>query len=142
MKENKKTVINKKILMIIIGILILVALCTGLWFIYSNTRDNPISGEKNITLEVVSERDNYNFSAQYNTSDEYLGDFLDKENLIGFETSEYGRFVKSVQGYEAKDEEQSWWNISINGESAVTGVDEIVLEDGSVYKLELMIGWQ
>ena len=142
MKENKKTVINKKILMIIIGILILVALCTGLWFIYSNTRDNPISGEKNITLEVVSERDDYNFSAQYNTSDEYLGEFLDKENIIGFETSEYGRFVKSVQGYEAKDEEQSWWNISINGESAVTGVDEIILEDGSVYKLELMIGWQ
>jgi hypothetical protein len=29
----------------------------------------------------------------------------------------------------------------VNGESAVTGVDEIVIEDGDAYLLELKIGW-
>lgn len=138
MEEKRK---KKKILIGIIGIIILAVLCVGMWFIYSKTREKPVEGGKQITVQVESERDEYSFEQSYNTSEEYLGNFLDKEGLIGFSESEYGRFITSVQGYESNDDEQSWWSISVNGESAMTGVDEIVIHDGDVYMLELKIGW-
>lgn len=138
MEEKRK---SKKILIGIIGIIVLAVLCVGMWFIYSKTREKPIEGGKQITVQVESERDEYSFEQSYNTNEEYLGNFLDKEGLIGFSESEYGRFITSVQGYESNDDEQSWWSISVNGESAMTGVDEIVIKDGDVYMFELKIGW-
>lgn len=132
---------TKKIVIGIAGVLILALLCVGLWFLRESTKKDTVEGEKSITVQIVSERDNYNFEQEYTTDEEYLGNFLESENLIGFETSDYGRFVKSAQGFEANDAEQSWWCIMVNGESAVTGVDEIVIEDGDIYLLELKIGW-
>lgn len=132
---------GKKILLGIGGLLLIAILCAAMWFVYSSTRENPEDGGKSITVQVESQRDSYSFEQVYNTDESYLGDFLEKEGLIGFDTSEYGRYITSVQGYAANDEDQSWWSISVNGESAVTGVDEIVIEDGGVYLLELKIGW-
>ncbi len=132
---------SKKIVIGIVGAVVLVALCVIMWFVYNSTRKEPIDGGKSITLQVKSERDSYSFEQVYETDAEYLGDFLEEENIIGFDSTEYGRYITSVQGMEANDEEQSWWSVMVNGESAVTGVDEIVVEDGSVYLLELKIGW-
>ncbi len=132
---------TKKIVIGIAGVIILALLCVGLWFIKDLSKKEVVEGDKSITVQIISERDNYNFEKKYNTDEEYLGNFLEKENLIGFETSDYGRFIKSAQGFKANDAEQSWWCVMVNGESAVTGVDEIVIEDGAVYLLELKIGW-
>ncbi|MBR5513274.1 MAG: DUF4430 domain-containing protein [Ruminococcus sp.] len=137
----KKKSGTKKIVIGIAGILILAILCAGMWFISQSAKKDTVSGDKSITVQIVSERDNYNFKQQYTTDEEYLGNFLEKENLIGFETSTYGRFIKSAHGFEANDSDQSWWCIMVNGESSVTGVDEIVIQDGDVYQLELKIGW-
>lgn len=137
--EGKKN--NKRLIAIILAIVILIAVCVGLLFVYRSTREKPVEGGKSITVQVESERDSYSFNQTYSTDEQYLGSFLDKEGLIGFDTSEYGRFITSVQGYEAKSDEQSWWSISVNGESAMTGVDEIVIADGDTYLLELKIGY-
>lgn len=137
--EEKKN--NKRLIAIIAGILILAVVCVGLLFVYRSTREKAIEGGKSITVQVESQRDNYSFNQTYSTDEQYLGDFLDKEGLIGFDTSEYGRFITSVQGYAANDDEQSWWSISVNGESAMTGVDEIAIADGDTYLLELKIGY-
>lgn len=139
-KMEKKSNI-KKIVIGIVGILVLALLCVGLWFINASSKKAPTEGKKSITVQINSPRDNYSFEQKYSTDEEYLGNFLESEKLIGFETSTYGRFIKSAQGFEANDEEQSWWCVLVNGESAVTGVDEIVIEDGAVYCLELKIGW-
>jgi flagellar basal body-associated protein FliL len=139
--EMEKKSNAKKIIIGIIGIIIVAVLCIVMWFVYNGNKKNPIDGGKTITIQVESERDNYSFEKEYNTELEYLGDFLEEENLIEFDEAEYGRYITAVQGYAANNEEQSWWNISVNGESAMTGVDEIVLEDASVYRLELKIGW-
>ncbi len=132
---------SKKIVIGIAGVAVLIALCAVMWFVYDSTRKEPVDGGKSITVQVKSERDSYSFEQVYETDAEYLGDFLEKENLIGFDTTEYGRYITSVQGMEANDEEQSWWCVTVDGESAVAGIDEIVVEDGSVYLLELKIGW-
>ncbi len=137
--EEKKN--NKKLIAVIAGILILAVICIGLLFVYRSTREEAVEGGKSITVQVESQRDNYSFNQTYSTNEQYLGDFLDKEGLIGFDTSEYGRFITSVQGYEAKSDEQSWWCVSVNGESAMTGVDEIAITDGDTYLLELKIGY-
>ncbi len=137
--EEKKN--NKRLIAIIAGIVILVAVCVGLIFVYKNTRETPTDDSKSITVQIVSERDNYSFEQNYSTDEQYLGDFLDNEGLIGYDTSEYGRFITSVQGYGTNTEEQSWWSISVNGEPAMTGVDEIVIADNDVYLLELKIGY-
>ncbi len=142
MEETSKTnKSKKKIILIVVGIIALIGLAVGMWFISRSFKDEPAEGIKNITLQVVSERDSYDFEKKYGTEEEYLGDFLDKEGIIGFDTSEYGRFITSVNGYAASNDDQSWWNVMVNGESAVTGVDEIVIEDGAEYRLELKIGW-
>lgn len=137
--EEKKD--NKRLIAVIAGIAILVAVCVGLLFVYRSTRENPTDGGKSITLQIISERDSYSFEQDYSTDKQYLGEFLDSEGLIGYDTSEYGRFITSVQGYEAKSDDQSWWSISVNGESAMTGADEIVIADGDEYLLELKIGY-
>lgn len=137
--EEKKN--NKKIIVIAAVIILLIALCTGMYFLYASTREKPVEGAKSVTVQVADERDNYSFEEKYNTDEQYLGNFLDSQGIIGFTESQYGRYITSVQGYEANDEEQSWWCISVNGESAVTGVDEIVINDGDVYMLELKIGY-
>lgn len=130
---------NQKIA-IITGIVL--AIMTMLFAaVYYIARPQPQEGLKKFTVEVVAERDGFSDTSEYSTDEQYLGDFLDKEGLIGFETSEYGRFITSVMGHEASDADQSWWCVYVNGESAVTGVDEIVVEDGSTYRLELTIGW-
>lgn len=138
MKENAK---SKKLIVAVVGIIVLVGLIIGMLFIYNKSKDKPVEGSKSITIEVKSERDNYTFEKSYKTDDEFLGDFLEEQGLIEFEKSEYGRYLTAVQGYASSNEEQSWWSIAVDGESAMTGVDEIVLADGSVYTLELKIGW-
>lgn len=132
---------TKKIITGIVIALVLAVIGVVMGIIYNSTRKEAVDGEKSVILQIESERDSYSFEQEYKTDEQYLGDFLEQENIIGFDKTEYGRFITSVQGYESSNEDQSWWSISVNGESAVTGVDEIVLEDGSVYLLELKIGW-
>ncbi|MBO5164485.1 MAG: DUF4430 domain-containing protein [Ruminococcus sp.] len=132
---------SKKLVISIVGIVVLIALCVVMWLVHDSAQKEPDENIKTITVQVKSERDSYSFEQEYTTDAKCFGDFLETADLIGFDDTEYGRYITSVQGMEANDEEQSWWSISVNGESAVTGVDEIVVEDGSVYLLELKIGW-
>lgn len=132
--------VNRKKLTVVLA-LGLGLLCGLMAAVYAVTKPEPTDGSKSIVIEVEAERDGYSYSKSYSTDEQYLGDFLEKEGLIGFDKSEYGRFITSVMNHAASNEDQSWWCVYINGESAVTGVDEIVIEDGSLYRLELMIGW-
>ncbi len=131
----------KKIIVGIMGFLVLALLIVGMLWLKDYTKKDTVEGEKSITVQVKAPSQDFTFEETYKTTEEYLGNFLESENLIGFETSQYGRYIKSAKGIEANDAEQSWWCIWVNGESSVTGVDEIVLEDGSTYTLELKIGW-
>lgn len=145
MAENKeKTTGNskaKQLVIALIGIVVIAALAVGMIFLYNSSKEDPQEGEKSVTIEVISERDNFEYKQEYKTDLEYLGDLLEEKELIGFDTSEFGRYITSVKGYAASNDDQSWWSVAVNGESAVTGVDEIVLKDGEIYTLELKIGW-
>ncbi len=128
----------KKIIIAVAGIIIIAIACVGMFVIYNNNKDEPEEGLKNITVQVESERDSYSFEEKYKTDEKYLGDFLDKKGLIGFDKSDYGRFITSVNGYKADyNVDKSYWAFYIDGEYAQTGIDQTVIKDGALYKLEL-----
>ena len=132
---------TKKTALIIAGIVLLIAAVTGMWLVYQSNITPAAAGTKTITVKVISDRDGVNTENQYTTDEEYLGSFLEHQGLIEFDTSTYGRFITGVMGYKANTDEQSWWNILVDGASSTTGIDEIAVSDGSVYTLQLVIGW-
>lgn len=132
---------TKKTLLTVAGVVLLVAMLAGMWLIYWFNRPAANEGTKSVTVKVISERDSYNFEKQYITDEDFLGDLLEHEGLIEFNVTDYGRFITGVMGYKANDEEQSWWNILVDGESVQTGVDEVALSDGGEYTLQLVIGY-
>lgn len=117
-------------------------LVLGLSFSLVGCSSNAASGDEvNLTLEIVSERDNVDTTTDYTTTSTTLGDFLIEENLVDYETSEYGMFIHGIDGMADDASEEYWWNIAVDGESAISGADSIELADGSTYTLTLMQGY-
>ena len=75
------------------------------------------------------------------TDEEMLGAALLKEGLIEGDDSEYGLFVNTVDGITANDDNQEWWCLTIDGETAMTGVDSTPVEDGGKYEFTLTVGY-
>ena len=92
------------------------------------------SGAKTVLVEVKAEERSVTFTI--NTDKEQLGDALLEHNLIAGEEGVYGLYVKSVNGIMADyDINQSYWAITKDGESVLTGVDGIEISDGEHYEL-------
>ena len=66
---------------------------------------------------------------------------LEQENLIQGDESEYGLYVKTVDGETADDAAQEWWCFTRGGEMLMTGVDDTEISDGDHYEIVLTVGW-
>ncbi len=98
-------------------------------------------GMKEFKVEVVSERDGYAETTDCKSDAAYLGEFLRTFEGCEWEESDYGIYLKGFDGMLEDTDNQYWWCVSVNGESAMTGADEIPLADGDVYNFTLMQGW-
>lgn len=98
-------------------------------------------GMKEFQVEVVSERDSYSEIVDCKSDAEFLGEFLRTFESCEWEESDYGIYIKGFDGMLEDIDNQYWWCVSVNGESAMTGADEIPLADGDVYNFTLMQGW-
>lgn len=98
-------------------------------------------GRKNFQVEVVSERDDYYQIGEYSTEEEYLGAYMRTYEGCKWEESDYGIYIKGFNGMSEDIDNQYWWCVMVNGESATTGADEIPLQDGDTYSFVLMQGW-
>ena len=58
-----------------------------------------------------------------------------------WEDSTYGIYIKGFYNILEDMDNQYWWCVMVDGESAVTGADEIILEEGKEYSFVLMQGW-
>ncbi len=66
--------------------------------------------------------------------EENVGDVLVREGLVSGDESQYGLYVKTVNGITLDyDKDQMYWAFYINGEYAMTGVDSTPIEEGAVY---------
>lgn len=94
-------------------------------------------GAHSFTLEIT-DADGKTITATINTDEETVGAALLKLNIIQGENSDYGLYVKSVNGITADyDKDQTYWSFYIDGEYAQTGVDMTAVNDGSTYKLAI-----
>lgn len=72
------------------------------------------------------------------TDEETVGAALLAVDLIAGEDSEFGLYVKTVNGITADyDVDGSYWAFYINGEYASTGVDSTNIEDGAEYMFKV-----
>ena len=95
---------------------------------------------KNITVTVVH-KDESKKDFAINTSAENLRAACEEQGLIAGDESEYGLYVKTVDGETADDAAQEWWCITKGGEMLMTGVDDTVIADGESYEFTLTVGW-
>lgn len=124
---------------ILVALLVAIVVFSGIGF-YFYQRGN--SDVKEVTVEIISKRDDFNEKENYKTNIEYLGDLLKEENIVtDYEDSEYGMYIHGVKNMADDPSAQYWWSISVDGKSATQGVDALVLEDGKTYTLELKQGY-
>ena len=94
-------------------------------------------GDKSFTLEVTGEDANVISCVVY-TNASTVGEALSDLNLIDGDDSEYGLYVKSVNNMTYSYEtDGKYWAFYVDGEYAVTGVDDTEVTDGSTYAFKV-----
>lgn len=98
-------------------------------------------GVKEFQVEVISERDGFSEVTDCKSDAEYLGEFLRTFESCVWEESTYGIYIKGFDGMMEDTANQYWWCVTVNGESIMSGADEIPLGEGDTYTFTLMQGW-
>lgn len=142
MTKMKEKIINRKkpnrLLLILAAVLI--CLFAGFFYLHSAFKARPVSGEKQITIEVIH-GDGTSSGHSYVTQAEYLGELLTAEELAEGDEGPFGLFIHTVDGERADEQQQQWWRITKNGQEVTTGADQTVLRDQEKYELALQTGY-
>lgn len=108
----------------------------GMWKDALYTTDTEL-GEGATTVTVQVKADERQVTFTIHTDKTTVGEALQEHNLLEGEDSQYGLFVKKVNGIVADyDVDQHYWAFYVNGEYAVNGVDTTNIEEGVTYSLE------
>lgn len=93
-------------------------------------------GEKEFTL-VVTDAEGNNATATIRTNETIVGDALLALNLIAGEKQTVGLYVKTVNGITCSyEQDKMYWGFFIDGEYALTGIDQTEIIPGAVYALK------
>lgn len=94
-------------------------------------------GEKTFTI-TVTDGDGNESTFEVNTDKGTVGEALLDAGIIAGDESEYGLYVKTVNGITADyDVDGTYWAFYINGEYAMSGVDTTDVEAGAVYSFKV-----
>ncbi len=133
---------KKRILSLLLILCLAFTLCAcgkekapDLWADALYTEDTELGqGAKTVTVQVATEEKSINFTVH--TDADTLGDALLELGLIAGEESEYGLYVKKVNGILADyDVDQTYWGFFCGGEYMMTGVDGTEISGGESYEL-------
>ena len=87
---------------------------------------------------TVVDKDGNEANFEIHTDKEIVGDALLEVGIIAGEESEYGLFVKTVNGITADyNTDGTYWAFYINGEYAVSGVDTTPISEGETYTFKV-----
>lgn len=128
---------QKKIVLAAVAVVVLVALLAGVYAIWG---PKAVQGEKTITVQVTAHEPEAE-SFTITTQAEFLRQALEEINLVQGDESEYGLFVKTVNGVTAQESAQEWWCFTKGGQDVMTGVDVTPIADGDVFEITLKTGW-
>lgn len=121
---------NKKVTVTVVAIIVLLL---GAFGIKSINNKNVQVGQKTITLEVVSDVDNTNKVETIKTDKEKLGQVI--SNKDGYKIKSDGMLVK-VENIDLSKSNNEYWHISVNGEDAQVGVNDLAINNNDVIKIE------
>ena len=107
----------------------------GLWENATYRSDKEFGkGEKTVEVEVKVEEQSVTFTIH--TDAETLGAALLEHELIAGEDSQYGIYVKTVNGILADyDVDKSYWGFYQNGEYLMSGVDTTAIVGGEHFEI-------
>lgn len=123
-----------------ISLVALVVVVAGTFWAWKALSPKPAEGAKTIAVEVVH-KDESKKQFEISTDEEYLRGALEQENLVAGEESDYGLFVKTVDGETVDDANQEWWSFTKDGEMLNTGVDSTPIADGERYEITFKVGY-
>ena len=121
----------------IIALLLATILVAGMVFAYSAFSEKPTEGTKEITIEVV---DNKETSTLYEvkTDAEYLIGAMEDAEGLTFNGSEgqYGFTVSEINGITADfNVDSAYWSFYVNGEYCNYGVSQQPVEDSDSFQI-------
>lgn len=120
---------NKKLMITLVALLILVLGTVGIKVL----RDKDIqNGNKTITIEYVSDKDNLNKIEEIQTDEEKLGPVLESKDGFKIENG----MVLEVENIDLSDSMSEYWHITVNNEDAQVGVNDLIIKDGDIVKFE------
>ena len=107
---------------------------SDIWSNAKYTSDTELGdGKKTIQVEVKAEEKTVIFTIH--TDKSVLADALSEHKLISGDNSEYGIYIKEVNGITADyDIDKSFWTISKDGVSLAVGADSTKISDGEHYE--------
>lgn len=124
--------------LIAVAVVALVAvLMAAAWFLLKPPAQ---AGGKTIQVQVVF-ADKTTKDHTITTDAEYLRGALEQEKMIEGDESQYGLFVKTVDGVTVDDANQEWWRFTKDGQLVDTGVDSTPLADGDHFEITLTVGY-
>ncbi len=99
------------------------------------TEDREL-GEGALTLKVEVAAEEKSVTFTIHTDEDTLGAALIENDLVSGEESEFGLYIKFVNGIEADfDKDGSYWSLSKDGEYLMQGADSTAIADGEHYEL-------
>lgn len=102
------------------------------------SQDNVLGEGKTKIHFVVVDMEGNETGFEIHTDKETVGDALLEHGLIAGDESEYGLYVKEVNGIKADyDVDKTYWAFYINGEYASVGVDSKPVKEGETYTLRI-----
>ncbi len=106
-----------------------------LWSTATYVEDTELGdGAKTLIVQVVAGEKRITFTIH--TDAKTVGEALLKEHLIAGEQSQYGMYVKTVNGILADyAQTQTYWGFNKDGASVPTGVDGETIAEGAIYEL-------
>ena len=122
-----KKVLSLTLCMVLIAAMALFTGCSN------NKAGAPKEGEKSFTFIVVDLEGNEK-SFEITTEAATVGEALLEEELIAGEDSQYGLYVKTVNGLTLDyDKDGAYWSFYVGDSYAMSGVDTTEIEDGLTY---------
>ena len=104
-----------------------------LWKNAKYTKDTEL-GEGSKTFKFKVETEGYSITFTIHTDAKTVGEALLALDLIAGEDSQYGLYVKTVNGMLADyDVDKTYWSFYENGEYAMSGVDKTNITEGYTY---------
>lgn len=129
---------NTKVLSLLLAIMLILPVFSGCTD--SKDSEKTTGTAKTISVQVVH-KDGTAKDFSITTEGETLREALEQENLIEGEDSQYGLYIKTVDGETADDANSEWWCLTQDGEMTSTGADGVKIADGDSYELTLTVGY-